>query len=93
MFAKGSETSRHWQWNSVSNFSEKWSSFPFTDIVERCFNQILGEGGPFEVTTMFHTQKYFCPYRDLSKYFFAKSKTNKIVKCPDKTLFATKIDT
>ena len=70
MFAKGSKTSKYRQLNSVSNFSEKWSSFPFMDIVERCFNQILGEGGQIQVTTMFHTQKYFCPYRDLSKYFF-----------------------
>ena len=76
MFAKGSKTSKYRQLNSVSNFSEKWSSFPFMDIVERCFNQISGEGGQFQVTTMFHTQKYFCPYRDLSKYFFCE-KQNK----------------
>ena len=66
-------------------------------LSQKLWNDVLikywERGGPFEVTTMFHTQKYFCPYRDLSKYFFAKSKTNKIVKCPDKTLFATKIET
>ena len=76
MFAKGSEPlsigsgiqSATFQRNGVASLSRTlWN-----DVLIKYWEG----GGPFEVTTMFHTQKYFCPYRDLSKYFF-REKQNK----------------
>ena len=74
MFAKGSEPlsigsgiqSATFQRSGVASLSQTlWN-----DVLIKYWER----GGPFEVTTMFHTQKYFCPYRDLRNIFLRKAK-------------------